>query len=277
MSSLTCLTCNVAFQDVNLGRLHYKTDWHRYNLKRKVANLTPVTLEKFEERQRLQDQQEQEKTSSHDTCFCKPCNKAFSTANTYENHVQSKKHKDVVSGTPKQKKEKKPRIQHSSTSDMKPSPVPVDSEVVHADSHEVMEDDNSDAESWNSSEENSLGLEECLFCSLVSSSLQENINHMTSHGFFLPDAEYITDLEGLITYFGEKVGIGHVCLWCNEKGRRFHSTKDVQRHMIDKGHCKILHEGDVIFEYSDFYDYTSSYPDGKNPELIKMKLLILKS
>lgn len=31
--------------------------------------------------------------------------------------------------------------------------------------------------------------------------------------------------------------------------------------MIDKGHCKMLHEGDALAEYVEFYDYSSSYPD----------------
>lgn len=31
--------------------------------------------------------------------------------------------------------------------------------------------------------------------------------------------------------------------------------------MIDKGHCKMLYEGDALAEYVDFYDYSSSYPD----------------
>ena len=25
--------------------------------------------------------------------------------------------------------------------------------------------------------------------------------------------------------------------------------------MLDKGHCKMLHEGEALFEYADFYDY----------------------
>ena len=40
--------------------------------------------------------------------------------------------------------------------------------------------------------------------------------------------------------------------------------------MIDKGHCKLLHEGDAIAEFAEFYDYTSSYPEeGKNEEAAK--------
>ena len=54
---------------------------------------------------------------------------------------------------------------------------------------------------------------------------------------------------------GQKVGEGHVCLWCNEKGKAFHSTKSVQQHMMDKGHCKMMHDGDAVYEYADFYDY----------------------
>ena len=44
-----------------------------------------------------------------------------------------------------------------------------------------------------------------------------------------------------------------MCLWC---GKRFNNTMDVQKHMRDKGHCKMFHEGDVLYEYADFYDYT---------------------
>ena len=57
MATLTCLACNVAFDDMDFGRFHYKTDWHRYNLKRKVASLLPITLEQFQDRQKLQEKQ----------------------------------------------------------------------------------------------------------------------------------------------------------------------------------------------------------------------------
>ena len=48
-----------------------------------------------------------------------------------------------------------------------------------------------------------LGIEECLFCSFVSKDLQNNVKHMTTkHSFFIPDIEYLVDLEGLISYLG---------------------------------------------------------------------------
>ena len=36
--------------------------------------------------------------------------------------------------------------------------------------------------------------------------------------------------------------------------------------MIDKGHCKLLHEGDAIVEFADFYDYSTSYPDDEKDD-----------
>ena len=56
-------------------------------------------------------------------------------------------------------------------------------------------------------------------------------------------------------FAGEKVGEGHICLWCNEKGKAFYTLKSVQQHMMDKGHCKMFFDGDAVLEYSDFYDY----------------------
>lgn len=57
-----------------------------------------------------------------------------------------------------------------------------------------------------------------------------------------------------------------MCLWCNEKGRTFHSAAAAKAHMTDKGHCKMIYEGVALAEYADFYDYSSSYPDANNEE-----------
>ena len=43
----TCLACQVAFQSAQGQRNHYQTEWHRYNLKRKVVSLPPVPLDQF--------------------------------------------------------------------------------------------------------------------------------------------------------------------------------------------------------------------------------------
>ena len=60
------------------------------------------------------------------------------------------------------------------------------------------------------------------------------------------------------------MGQGHLCLWCGERGKRFSSREDVQRHMVDKGHCKMRHEAECLLEYDEWYDYSASYPEGTN-------------
>ena len=64
-----------------------------------------------------------------------------------------------------------------------------------------MDLDSESAESWDGE---ALGEEECLFCSHISNSLEENVHHMTtSHSFFIPDIEYLVDLPGLFMYLGK--------------------------------------------------------------------------
>lgn len=57
-------------------------------------------------------------------------------------------------------------------------------------------------------------------------------------------------------FTGEKIGSGKMCLWCSDRSKVFHSVKATQQHMLDKGHSMLLHDGDAVFEYADFYDYT---------------------
>ncbi|KAF2542630.1 hypothetical protein F2Q68_00029116 [Brassica cretica] len=43
MPGLTCNACNMEFENEAERKLHYSSDWHRYNLKRKVAGVPGVT------------------------------------------------------------------------------------------------------------------------------------------------------------------------------------------------------------------------------------------
>lgn len=80
----------------------------------------------------------------------------------------------------------------------------------------------------------------CLFCSHTGESTETLVEHMQlTHGFFIPDREYLVDLKGLLLYLSEKVAIGNVCLFCNGKGKEYKSMDAVRKHMIDKSHCKV--------------------------------------
>lgn len=90
----TCITCRLAFSDADVQRAHYKTDWHRYNLRRKVAAMAPVTAEGFEERvwaQRALAEQRGRATAT----YCAACCKRFASFNAYDNHLRSRRHAEL--------------------------------------------------------------------------------------------------------------------------------------------------------------------------------------
>lgn len=92
---LTCMTCRVGFRDADLQRDHYKSEWHRYNLKRKIVSLPPVTAENFAERVALQEAAGVE--SAKDTSrYCTVCKKAFGNDKAFQSHIISKKHSILV-------------------------------------------------------------------------------------------------------------------------------------------------------------------------------------
>ena len=268
-STYTCITCRVAFNNADIQRQHYKTDWHRYNLKRKVAELHPVTAEEFQRRvllQREKDDQENKNTCLH----CKICRKSFGSENAFENHLNSKKHKVGVLENPdleeiNTNEKDQACIQSVKSSEVKSMDLDSESDIEEVDSDE-----------WND-EDNPILHNDCLFCPHHSASLTKNLRHMTlEHSFFIPDAEYVVDLKGLLTYLGEKVSQGLICLWCNDRGKTFYSVQAVQQHMQDKGHCKMLHEGEALAEYVDFYDYSSSYPDQEEDKDVEVTIPVIE-
>jgi len=274
--SYTCFACRVIFEEADTQRAHYKTDWHRYNLKRKVAELPPVTHGEFQVKVEYQTQKKEEKMKDV-TKACTYCSKSFSSSNSYENHLKSKKHKDFVEKA-EQGKGKRPIEKVSKEKNgrkIKPKAgflPPVDDDEAEAeddsdewedidDDEEVCVDDEDDIDE----ESEALPQTFCLFCPHESVSVVDNFQHMTkSHSFFIPDLHFVTDLEALFVYLGAKVGDGKVCLFCNTHSKQFYNVRAVQNHMVDKGHCMLDDEGDAMLEYADFYDFSSSYPDNED-------------
>lgn len=95
----TCITCHVGFRLADDQRNHYKSEWHRYNLKRKVADMKPVSQADFELRVQSasfghhstagmltcsamrvaaqQAKQEEEEQRSQFVAYCQPCGCAY--------------------------------------------------------------------------------------------------------------------------------------------------------------------------------------------------------
>lgn len=271
MPLFTCITCRVSFADGEIQRRHYKTDWHRYNLKRKVAEMPPVTAEVFQQKVLAQKAElEAQHQTKSTTMHCHLCGKTFSSENAHSNHLSSKRHREMEAN--KIKKEESVIV---STTKEKGKPFQQQnvkrksalSSPNHHNDDDGDDDDIDDTEDDEDVEEGTLEVEDCLFCVHHSDSLEENLKHMTHyHSFFIPDLEFVVDLKGLMEYLGEKVGLGNMCLYCNDKGKNFYSIEAAQCHMVDKGHTKIKYDGDAILEYADFYDFTSSYPDYNSDE-----------
>lgn len=226
-STFTCLTCSVLFKVPDGQREHYKSDWHRYNLKRKVAELPPVTAEEFTQRvfrqRNIDAENEKDKT-----VYCATCHKTFSGANSYANHLNSKKHKEKLENPTEPRK-----IPPTVGKEVEPV-----KNVEEEESDEEIETDSEveelSSDEWNAEDEsNPINKNNCLFCAHHSRSLLVNLRHMTeAHSFFVPDVEYCVDLKGLLLYLGAKIFHGYMCLWCNEKGKAFQTASAAQKHMV---------------------------------------------
>ena len=202
--------------------------------------------------------------------------KSYTTEGAYRSHINSKKHKEnelkatqraLRPSTPPQE----PIVVHEVPSASTPEAQPVVEAVTEkltavsltVDVDATEEDVTRTIEEKIAAARSRLQPTQCLFCPEASSTLTDNLSHMSSaHSFFVPDVEYLVDLTGLITYLGEKIAVGNVCIHCNGKGREFRTLEAVRKHMIDKGHCKIAYDNETDrLELSDYYDFTSSYPD----------------
>uniref|UniRef100_A0AC35G9P0 C2H2-type domain-containing protein n=1 Tax=Panagrolaimus sp. PS1159 TaxID=55785 RepID=A0AC35G9P0_9BILA len=263
----TCISCRLVFASSALQRDHYQTEWHRYNVKRQVTGLPPISIEQFESKvQQFQEtvtDGKQKKEQEQD--YCVECGKRFKSQNAYDNHLNSKKHRE--------------NVQKFELNGDKPKKLIPDTPGLTLDETKKLNDkegydsdDDDGTGSWktvDSADEDDLVYDEtkalpstsCLFCNNRSDTVEGNLEHMTIHGFFIPDAEYCIDVNGLLTYLGMKVGCGGVCVLCNKRSKNFRTLDAVQKHMRDKQHCRFSVDDDDVVEYLDFYDYGSLLTD----------------
>lgn len=115
----------------------------------------------------------------------------------------------------------------------------------------------------NGEETDTVSLNACLFCNLESSDLATNVAHMErGHGMFIPEKQYLVDLEGLIRSLQQRVHEFNECLVC---GKMKANAFAVQTHMRDTGHCKIPYTTeDEQIEIGEFYDFRSTYSDDED-------------
>jgi pre-60S factor REI1 len=247
----TCVNCRVAFHTFEQQKLHFHSEWHRYNLKRKVADLPPLSNEDYQKRI---NKEESEKNNPSAELNCLICKKSYSSANALKSHLESKKHIKMAAlpreETPTIKEEKKNKIYEEKSIIKNLKEAKTEEKIMKLLEEKVRNAPKLDINF------------DCIFCPNSSLNFEENLNHMKfSHSFFIPDIEYLIDIFGLLQYLADKVSKSNLCLFCNGKGKAFLSVDSVWKHMQDKGHSKIAYENGADGEYSKFYDFSSSWED----------------
>ncbi|KAF2097827.1 hypothetical protein NA57DRAFT_40046 [Rhizodiscina lignyota] len=304
----TCNTCQVAFRSSELQRGHMQSDWHRYNLKRRVASLPPLSSEIFAEKV-LANKASAAATAARASYerLCPACQKTYYSENAFINHLASQKHKanvardqkattktgddsasmmsstfslgdpidtasnsvvdeaaeeefsEVINGMNETTLEdaafdslaRRPsRPHHSRTEEDNRTPHPISETATESESGET------EGAALPPSEP----IKTCLFCNFASPSFALNIHHMTRyHDLFIPEREFLVDMEGLIGYLYAKVTQGHECLYC---GKAKHTASGIMTHMRDRGHCKIAFDSEEEqLEIGQFYDFRATYSD----------------
>lgn len=264
----TCNSCSLQFPTPEDQRSHMKSDWHRYNLKRRVANLPAIDEELFNEKvQKLSLEEE----NANETKGKKVSKKD-----------QRRKEKEALLEKKKQlleiAKQNMLKSMNSSNTGDKVEESKEQQEEIKEQVEQVQEDIKQGNEEELTEEQQAekimeeklknkveIPLEVCLFCNKKFPYFEECLNHMfKKHGFYIPEQKYLVDKEGLVKYMAEKVGLGNMCFVCSFQGR---SLEAARAHMISKNHCKIPYESeDEKLEISEFYDFTSTYDDYKQVE-----------
>ncbi|KAI1341202.1 C2H2 type zinc-finger-domain-containing protein [Xylariaceae sp. FL0016] len=293
----TCNTCQVAFRYADTQKGHMKSDWHRYNLQRRVASLPPISSQVFTEKvlqARAADSAQADRAGFQQVCDV--CQRTYYSENSYRNHLGSQKHKakeaasqrkgaaqddassvmsstfslgdsipaareEVDSNAEEEFNEVVEGLQKTNLKD-RPSPVkrPSNPQPSVVEEHSLVAEQSSETVSATSTPVPKVTLKSCLFCNYDSPTIALNVVHMERiHSMFLPEKQYLVDLDGLVGFLQQKIHEFCECLYC---GKQKNNAFAVQTHMRDKGHCRIpFSTEEEQLRIGDFYDFRSTYSD----------------
>jgi len=263
----------------------------RYNLKRRVASLPPLTSEIFAEKV-LANQATAAATAARASYEqgCTACGKRYFSENAYMNHLTSQKHKEKINKLRNHNDLAASDVETGSVisssfslgepleTDSMASTIDVQSLAENLKSTDLaqkddthMEDPNATPKIGTSTSSSTppanpqehlvkVELNQCIFCNQMCEDIDTNLSHMESlHGMFIPEKEYLVDLSGLFTHLHSLIFDLHECLYCHKvKG----TAMGIQTHMRDRGHCMIAYstEEDML-DIGEFYDFRSTYSD----------------
>jgi len=290
-----------------------KGDWHRYNLKRRVAGLAPISSEVFAEKVL---QARATTTAQADKAgferVCPACQKTYYSENSFQSHMSSQKHKAKVAALERLPKEaraddassvmsstfslgdpipdkepeldsdaeeefsqvieglKKAKLEDRHSPVKRPSNPHLSAEGQRKEEHTISLSpgggpSNSATPTLSKSSAAAPSVTSCLFCNYSSPTIALNAVHMERfHGMFIPEKEYLVNLEGLIAMLQKRIREDFECIYC---GKIKSDVFAVQTHMRDKAHCKIPYTTlDEQVDVGDFYDFRATYSDSESDD-----------
>ena len=271
---------------------HYGSDWHRYNLKRKVARLPPVRYEEFSSRRdsalaqasaikskkqnHLKDKSGKGKgkggtagataagataAGAADAAATSSSPAAAAAAAAAAGGAGADETKEGGDAAPAAAATTTTTAAAAAAQDEAVTLRTIFAGMTSGLSQDDLEGDKVDwaaLQARYEEEQAKFDPRGCIFDAHVSETVEENLKHMhRKYGFFVPDMEYVCDIEGLIKFVAAKVKLGCVCLQCGKSFKTGHAT---QKHMIDTFHCKLKYDvDDDLDELGDYYDFSASY------------------
>lgn len=212
-----------------------------YNLKRCVASLSPISVTVFQKQVLASDSGNDEREEfSPSQRSSNACEQHHTSRRSWQAHVKSRSH-----------------AQKTTETDLK-APFWCDESPLRIPSLSTHEEDQS------ANKEETFSPLQCLFCNAESAFMDSNLTHMLhTHSFFIPDAQYLIDMESFLSYLFAVVSVFHECLFCGSlKTTKF----GVQDHMRGKGHCKLDFDDDE-HDLKHFYDFSGDVDDeGDQPK-----------
>lgn len=292
-TQLVCNACHYVITSADERTIHYRSEWHRYNVKRRVANLQPIDESLFNQQIQLLKDKKQAEVDKKIKSKCTLCNKTFNTDKQYNEHLNNKRHikleKEYIINKEIDKmndhnNDNNDDAELTNTNDVFKTTVVDnhnnnDKSIIINDNNTHNNTTTTDDDTMSDNDDDELDMSEaipcydgiCMFCNEQFDDIDTTLSHMLKqHGFFIPFKEYLVNLTnsnnsnepGLLAYLGAKIGSGHTCIWCNS---RFSNINAVQQHMISKSHCKIrIEDSEDEDEISPYYDFNKHIDKSQN-------------
>lgn len=241
----TCNACMIQFKSSDLQRYHMKTEWHRYNLKRRIADLPPIDADIFTQKMQIS---EREKRLHEVDEFGFPVLKPVGHSGGRRRNTNGAILRGRRDGDGKKKapfRSDSPALSIASQmSKISVRSTDYDehsaSEYAFTDESQAESEDITDKEDAGEDGEERPDVVDCVYCGVHCNTVAENLDHMSvAHGLYVPERRYLENAAGLINFLIERIVISKRCMCCNFHGS---SLESIRAHVASKSHCRIPYE-----------------------------------